>query len=199
VGWDLRHQVLRPLLAFCTAPDDRWGWLWSNWWNEPKYSEKTCPSAILSTTNPTWPDPCANTGRRGGKSATNRLSYGAAFFCNYSSTKLCSYEVQMFSRCITLYFKPINPLVFIFMIYRYLFIFINLIKVHILHEIKKENIFLVFCTLNCNHSLKCNIYFHLAYILLQLVSHDLYTHRTDIIPFTSVIYLMQNLQNTIEK
>jgi hypothetical protein len=22
-GWDLRHQVLRPLLAYCTAPDDR--------------------------------------------------------------------------------------------------------------------------------------------------------------------------------
>jgi hypothetical protein len=49
VGWDLRHQVLRPLLAYCTAPDDRWGWLRSNWWNEdwqgkPKYSEKTCPA-----------------------------------------------------------------------------------------------------------------------------------------------------------
>jgi hypothetical protein len=84
VGWDLRHQVLRPLLAYCTAPDDRWRWLWRNWWNEdwqgkPKYSEKTCPSAILSTTNPTWPDPCPNTGGRGGKPATNRLSYGAAF------------------------------------------------------------------------------------------------------------------------
>jgi hypothetical protein len=83
VGWDLRHQVLRPLLAYCTAPNDKWGWLWSNWWNEdwqgkPKYSEKTCPSATLSTTDPTWPDPCANTGRRGGKPATNRLSYGAA-------------------------------------------------------------------------------------------------------------------------
>jgi hypothetical protein len=23
VGWDLRHQVLRPLLAYYTAPDDR--------------------------------------------------------------------------------------------------------------------------------------------------------------------------------
>jgi hypothetical protein len=32
----------------------------------------------LSTTNPTWPDPGSNTGRRGGKPATNRLSYGAA-------------------------------------------------------------------------------------------------------------------------
>jgi hypothetical protein len=70
--------------SYCTAPDDRWGWLWSNWWNEDwqgksKYSEKTCPSAILSNTNPTWPDPGANPGRRGGKPANNRLSYGAAF------------------------------------------------------------------------------------------------------------------------
>jgi hypothetical protein len=32
-----------------------------------------CPSQ-----NPTWPDPGLNRGRRGGKSATNRLSYGAA-------------------------------------------------------------------------------------------------------------------------
>jgi hypothetical protein len=44
------------------APDDRWWWLWSNWWNEdwqgkPKYSEKTCPNATLSTKNPNWPDP----------------------------------------------------------------------------------------------------------------------------------------------
>jgi hypothetical protein len=35
------------------------------------------PSATLSTTNPTWPDPSSNPGRRGGKPATNRLSYGA--------------------------------------------------------------------------------------------------------------------------
>jgi hypothetical protein len=65
------------------APDDRWWWLWRNWWNgdwqgKPKYSEETCPSATLSTTNPTWPDPVLNTGRRGGKPATNRLSYGTA-------------------------------------------------------------------------------------------------------------------------
>jgi hypothetical protein len=32
-----------------------------------------CPSQ-----NPTWPDPGLNPGRRGGKSATNSLSYGAA-------------------------------------------------------------------------------------------------------------------------
>jgi hypothetical protein len=45
---------------------------------KPKYSEKTYSSATLSTTNPTWPDPGSNPGRRGGKPATNRLSYGAA-------------------------------------------------------------------------------------------------------------------------
>jgi hypothetical protein len=34
-----------------------------------------CPSQ-----NPTWQDPGWNPGRRGGKPATNRLSYGAAKF-----------------------------------------------------------------------------------------------------------------------
>jgi hypothetical protein len=34
-----------------------------------------CPSE-----NPTWPDPGFNPGRRGGKTATNRLSYGAAIW-----------------------------------------------------------------------------------------------------------------------
>jgi hypothetical protein len=45
---------------------------------KPKYSEKTCPDATLSTTNPTRPDPGLNPARRGGKPATNRFSYGAA-------------------------------------------------------------------------------------------------------------------------
>jgi hypothetical protein len=56
---------------------------WRNWWDadwqgKPKYSEKTCPSDTLSTTNPTRLDPGLNPGRRGGKPATNGLSYGAA-------------------------------------------------------------------------------------------------------------------------
>jgi hypothetical protein len=37
-----------------------------------------CPSK-----NPTWPDPGLNPGRRGGKPATNRLSYGAAYLLPY--------------------------------------------------------------------------------------------------------------------
>jgi hypothetical protein len=63
------------------ARDDRW--IWSVWWNENwqgkvKYSEKTCPSATLSTTNPRWSDLGSNPGRHGGKLATNRPSYGTA-------------------------------------------------------------------------------------------------------------------------
>jgi hypothetical protein len=58
---------------------------WSNWWNEnwqgkPKYSEKTYPSATLSTTKSHMTDPVSNPDRSSGKPATNRLSYGAAFF-----------------------------------------------------------------------------------------------------------------------
>jgi hypothetical protein len=57
-------------MAYFTCPARLW-W-WRIWWNEdwqgdPKYSEKTCPSATLSTTNPTWPDPGSNPGRRCGK------------------------------------------------------------------------------------------------------------------------------------
>jgi hypothetical protein len=64
-------------LSIVPAPGDyddgEIGWLIG-----PKYSEKTCPSAALSTTKPTY-CPDSNPGRRGGKSATNRLSYGTAF------------------------------------------------------------------------------------------------------------------------
>jgi hypothetical protein len=67
-------------MAYCTCPG--WLWLWRIWWTEdwqgkPKYSEKTYLRATLSTTNPSLPDPGLNPGRRGGKPATNRLSYGA--------------------------------------------------------------------------------------------------------------------------
>jgi hypothetical protein len=58
---------------------DNGDFLWNeDWQGKPKCSEKTCPSAILSTTNSTWQDPGLNPGRRGGKPATYSLSYGAA-------------------------------------------------------------------------------------------------------------------------
>jgi general stress protein YciG len=53
--------------------------------DDGEYGGETCPSANLSTTNPTWPDTGSNTGRRGGKPATNRLSYGATITRNVST------------------------------------------------------------------------------------------------------------------
>jgi hypothetical protein len=44
---------------------------------------KTCPSATLSTTNPTWSDPGSNLGLRDGRPAANRLSYGTALVKYY--------------------------------------------------------------------------------------------------------------------
>jgi hypothetical protein len=101
VGWDWRESTwyCGHYWPIVQAPDDRWWWLWSNWWNEnwqgkPKYSEKTCPSAILSTTNPTWPDP----GRRGGKPATNRWSYGAASPCSIALQPTRLFYLQIRTR-----------------------------------------------------------------------------------------------------
>jgi hypothetical protein len=41
---------------------------------------KTCHSATLSTTNPTWTGPGSNPGLRGERQAINRLSHGTAYF-----------------------------------------------------------------------------------------------------------------------
>jgi hypothetical protein len=66
----------------------------SNWWNEnwyrkPKYSEKTCPSATLSTINPIWPVLGSNPGGRNRKPETNRLSYGTTRFIDLELEYLC--------------------------------------------------------------------------------------------------------------
>jgi hypothetical protein len=47
---------------------------------ETEVRGENLPSAILSTTNPTWPDRGSNMDRRGGKPETNRLSYGVAIY-----------------------------------------------------------------------------------------------------------------------
>jgi hypothetical protein len=73
------HSALQPLIGLLCQPrvimmmEKLVEWLAG----KPKYSEETCPSAALSTTNPTC-CPDANPGHRGGKPATNRLSYGTA-------------------------------------------------------------------------------------------------------------------------
>jgi hypothetical protein len=63
---------------------------WSNWWNEiwqgkPKYSRKPTPAPLCPPQNPTWQTRSRTPDRSGGKPATNRLSYGAAFFSLISS------------------------------------------------------------------------------------------------------------------
>ena len=55
---------------------------------------KTCPSATLSTTNPTWTDP----GLRGERPATNRLSHGTANNRNYLLHILFSYSLLQETR-----------------------------------------------------------------------------------------------------
>jgi hypothetical protein len=47
---------------------------------KPKDSEKTCPSATLSTTNLIWNNPDANPDLRGDRPTTNRLSHGIVIF-----------------------------------------------------------------------------------------------------------------------
>jgi hypothetical protein len=92
-------------LAIVPVSDDRW-WVWSSRWNEnwqekPKYSDKTYPNAILSTTNPTWPDLGSNPDSRSGKPATDCLSYGTAplftircchFYSPYAFYLICRYS-----------------------------------------------------------------------------------------------------------
>jgi hypothetical protein len=82
LGWG--GVILSPLGTLATiwhiVPATGHRWVRRIWWNEnwqgkPKYSKKTCPSATLSTTNPTWPDRRSNTGRYCRKPATNRLRY----------------------------------------------------------------------------------------------------------------------------
>jgi hypothetical protein len=50
-------------------------WIWQG---KPKYSEETCPAATLSATKSHMTTRSRTSDRSGGKSETNRLSYGAA-------------------------------------------------------------------------------------------------------------------------
>ena len=93
--WRDPQQTLRThrsLKAYCAT-------LWWRWlvffvfpcngslveWN---WQAKTCPSAILSATNPTWTDPGSNPGLRGDRPATDRLSRGTACTKPYSRSQV---------------------------------------------------------------------------------------------------------------
>jgi hypothetical protein len=85
-GWRQNwvHSARRPITGLLYLPRVivRMGNLVE--WRLAEESEvfgETSSSVNLSTTYPTWPEPGANPGRRGGKPAINRLSYGAALLC----------------------------------------------------------------------------------------------------------------------
>jgi hypothetical protein len=63
-----------------------------------KYSENTGPNAALSNSKPTWLDSRSNPDHRGGKPATNYLSYDTATFTNWLELyqpRVSSYGVKI--------------------------------------------------------------------------------------------------------
>jgi hypothetical protein len=88
-------------------------WWNENWQEKPKYSEKTCRNATFFNTNPICPDLGSNPGRRSGKPATNRLSYGTAFCPVYFTGSII---------------KTITEVYCIYMFTKFPFFFVNLIK-----------------------------------------------------------------------
>jgi hypothetical protein len=104
-----RHCV--HLMTYCVSPGCLWQWRnrWNDWQRKPKYSEKTCPSAALSTTNPTW---CldANPGCSGGKPASNRwatarLKMGISFVNERNNSITHIILTTCFIYCNVLYFR----------------------------------------------------------------------------------------------
>jgi hypothetical protein len=76
--------------AFCSSPVTM-----QSWWNDTdrrkrRKSEKTCPSATLSTANPTWTDP----GVPDERPATNCLSHGTTDE-HHLATKQVSHSTVM--------------------------------------------------------------------------------------------------------
>jgi hypothetical protein len=82
VGWVRPKRGCLLTVAYYAFP--RWYEFGEPRWNDILTGEnrrtrrKTCPSATLSTTNPTWIDPGANPGLRGERPATDDLSHGTA-------------------------------------------------------------------------------------------------------------------------
>jgi hypothetical protein len=98
--WRAPQQMLRThrsLKASCATPVMKMSsflyqvlQVMEHQWNEidrekPTTRRKTCPSATLSTTNPTWTDPGSKPGLRGVRPATNPLSHGTAYQSPYTS------------------------------------------------------------------------------------------------------------------
>ena len=77
-SWGLLCNPAMKMFSFFVFPSNGAPVEW-NWRGKSEVlGEKTCPSATLSTTNPTWTDPGSNPGLRGERPATSRLSHGTA-------------------------------------------------------------------------------------------------------------------------
>jgi hypothetical protein len=59
---------------------------------------ETCPSATLSTTNPTWTDTGSNPGLRSGRPATNRLNRGTASR-GVKMNRILGFEISLLLSC----------------------------------------------------------------------------------------------------
>jgi hypothetical protein len=83
---------LRPRTGLLFIPQMIYDWKTTvewYWQGNRRTRRKTCPSATMSTTNPTRTDPAAIPGLRGERSATNRLIHGTALFTfSYNQTKM---------------------------------------------------------------------------------------------------------------
>jgi hypothetical protein len=107
MGWDWVHLVRRPLSGLLYQPwiigDDECGAVGGMTIGMENRSTRRkptpVPSAPLSTTNPTWPDLGSNSGRRGAKLPTNRLSYGTASHLSITCMPLnFSHSCELFLR-----------------------------------------------------------------------------------------------------
>jgi hypothetical protein len=74
----MKMMMMIIIFFFCPFPSNGAPVEWKLTGENRSTRRKTCPSATLSTTNPTWTDPGSNPSLRGGRPATNRLNHGTA-------------------------------------------------------------------------------------------------------------------------
>ena len=81
-----------------------------HWWNdtdmeEQKHSEiETCPSATMSSTNPTWPSLGSNAGLRGDRPTARCLRHGTPYF-----PVVCHNHVVTEYNILTAVFQDVPP------------------------------------------------------------------------------------------
>jgi hypothetical protein len=62
----------------------------NDWQGKANYTERTCPSAALPTTDPTWLDPGSNSGSRGLTTLTTALPTRPCYCASMSHILLCT-------------------------------------------------------------------------------------------------------------